>query len=341
MKIKNLVISGAGITGIGFLGIIKYLEEKNLLNDINTYLGTSAGSIIIYLLSINYNSLELIEFCKHFNFEKILGEFSLDNMFTNFGFNHNNKWSYVLRRMTESKKFSHKITFKEHFELTKIKLIIVACCLNESKTYYLSYENYPNMEIIEAIKISCCVPIYFQPIKFDNKLWVDGGLTNNFPIDYFKKEDIKYTLGISINDAECHNDINELNTYFKSLFKCLIHYDTLKKIETYKNNIIKFNCNICGLSNYAIDKHSIESLVECGYNCCINSYNVLSKFLNDDIITSESIDKTDSDIIKIMALKCDEELSDYNDKSSDSEKLNKSSDAESLVLDELSSSISD
>ena len=341
MKIKNLVISGAGITGIGFLGIIKYLEEKNLLNDINTYLGTSAGSIIIYLLSINYNSLELIEFCKHFNFEKILGEFSLDNMFTNFGFNHNNKWSYVLRRMTESKKFSHKITFKEHFELTKIKLIIVACCLNESKTYYLSYENYPNMEIIEAIKISCCVPIYFQPIKFDNKLWVDGGLTNNFPIDYFKKEEIKYTLGISINDAECHNDINELNTYFKSLFKCLIHYDTLKKIETYKNNIIKFNCNICGLSNYSIDKQSIESLVECGYNCCVDSYNVLSKFLNDDIITSESIDKTDSDIIKIMALKCDEELSDYNDKSSDSEKLSKSSDAESLILDELSSSISD
>tara|TARA_Y100000991_G_C21899264_1_gene317307 strand:- start:193 stop:924 length:732 start_codon:yes stop_codon:yes gene_type:complete len=243
--------------------------------------------------------------------------------------------------MTESKKFSHKITFKEHFELTKIKLIIVACCLNESKTYYLSYENYPNMEIIEAIKISCCVPIYFQPIKFDNKLWVDGGLTNNFPIDYFKKEEIKYTLGISINDAECHNDINELNTYFKSLFKCLIHYDTLKKIETYKNNIIKFNCNICGLSNYSIDKQSIESLVECGYNCCVDSYNVLSKFLNDDIITSESIDKTDSDIIKIMALKCDEELSDYNDKSSDSEKLSKSSDAESLILDELSSSISD
>ena len=165
MKIKNLVISGAGITGIGFLGIIKYLEEKNLLNDISTYLGTSAGSIIIYLLSINYNSLELIEFCKYFNFEKILGEFSLDNMFNNFGFNHNNKWSYVLKRMTESKNFSHKITFKEHFELTKIKLIIVACCLNESKTYYLSYENYPNMEIIEAIKISCCVPIYFQPFN--------------------------------------------------------------------------------------------------------------------------------------------------------------------------------
>ena len=68
MPLKNLVISGGGINGLGFIGIIKYLSENNLLNNIQHYVGTSAGAIIGYLLSIGYNFLEIYEFCTHFNY---------------------------------------------------------------------------------------------------------------------------------------------------------------------------------------------------------------------------------------------------------------------------------
>ena len=34
MVLKNLVISGGGINGIGFIGIIRFLSENNLLKDI-------------------------------------------------------------------------------------------------------------------------------------------------------------------------------------------------------------------------------------------------------------------------------------------------------------------
>jgi len=53
-KVKNLVISGGGISGIGILGILKYCFDLNILNDIGTYVGTSVGSIIALLLIIDY-----------------------------------------------------------------------------------------------------------------------------------------------------------------------------------------------------------------------------------------------------------------------------------------------
>ena len=53
--LKNLVISGGGINGLGLLGIIRYLSENNLIKNISHYIGTSAGAILSFLLIIGYN----------------------------------------------------------------------------------------------------------------------------------------------------------------------------------------------------------------------------------------------------------------------------------------------
>ena len=54
MRYTNLLISGGGIYGIMILGIIKYLQEYNILDNIKKYLGTSVGAIICLLLNIKY-----------------------------------------------------------------------------------------------------------------------------------------------------------------------------------------------------------------------------------------------------------------------------------------------
>ena len=57
--INNLILSGGGIKGISLIGAIEYLYEKNYMNNINTILGTSIGSIIGYLIIIGYTPEEL------------------------------------------------------------------------------------------------------------------------------------------------------------------------------------------------------------------------------------------------------------------------------------------
>ena len=43
------------------------------------------------------------------------------------------------------------------------------------------------------------LPLLFKPMEYDNKCWIDGGVINNFPIDYCNDQ-INNTLGIAIKD---------------------------------------------------------------------------------------------------------------------------------------------
>ena len=47
---KNLVISGGGMSGFGFLGILKYLQDIEILYKPKNFLGTSMGSIICFFI---------------------------------------------------------------------------------------------------------------------------------------------------------------------------------------------------------------------------------------------------------------------------------------------------
>ena len=299
MVLKNLVISGGGINGIGFIGMLKYLSENNLLKNVNHYVGTSAGSILGYLLSIGYNHMEIFEFCKYFNFSKIVNV-NLDNFLEKYGFADSSKLYYILKRLTEAKDFSHKITFKEHFEKTNKKLTITGTCIQDYKSHFFNYENTPDMDILTAIRISSTIPLIFMPTVHDNKLWLDGGMTENYPIN-FCDDDIENTLGLCINDDCLENcDVKspqDLAEYLTQVFKCFVFSESLKNIIKYEENTIKYSYSMGVFSNFEIDKDTIEKMVEMGYNQAKEQKHVIEKFIINDEINSETLSQSESDVI--------------------------------------------
>ena len=52
INIKHLVLSGGGLLGISYIGLIKYFEEKDYIKNIQSITGCSAGAIFGSLLSI-------------------------------------------------------------------------------------------------------------------------------------------------------------------------------------------------------------------------------------------------------------------------------------------------
>ena len=56
---KCLVLSGGSEKGVAYIGILKFLEEINILPDIECIYGVSVGSVFAVLVSIGYNSTEL------------------------------------------------------------------------------------------------------------------------------------------------------------------------------------------------------------------------------------------------------------------------------------------
>ena len=61
MKYDTVCLSGGGIFGFTFIGAIYELINNNLLdiNNIKTWIGTSAGAIISFIFALGYNNLRI------------------------------------------------------------------------------------------------------------------------------------------------------------------------------------------------------------------------------------------------------------------------------------------
>src|SRR5258706_9994706 len=68
-KITKLVFSGGGVRGYVYIGVLKYLEETLLLNQIEYVAGTSIGAFIATLVCLGFNSSELERIFCHFNYQ--------------------------------------------------------------------------------------------------------------------------------------------------------------------------------------------------------------------------------------------------------------------------------
>lgn len=313
--LKNLVISGGGIHGVSFLGAISYLYDRKLLENVEHYIGTSAGSIISLLLLIGYKPTELYDFCLSFDMNKLINDTNLDNFLEKFGFESSSKLTYVLKRLLNNKNINDKITFSELFLLTKKKITITGVCVNDSNLYLFNHEKTPNMKVLLAVRISCNIPVLFAPVKYDNKLWIDGGAILNYPIEICDNE-LDNTIGISsYNNTSVENsDITDSFTYLSYLVKCIAFGNAKMTVEKYKNNTIKIQQSNNLLTEIKVEKEEMIHLFTNGYNSACDNNHILKKFI---------------DVVNIIETTKFEKLNYDSDQESQDELLNLDSDQES------------
>jgi predicted acylesterase/phospholipase RssA len=78
----------------------------------------------------------------------------------------------------------------------------------------------PDFDVKMAIRMSCSLPIFFSAVRHEGEVYVDGALTDAFPIDYVNNMETTHnTLGIRYDSAEysATRDINSIDKFFTSL----------------------------------------------------------------------------------------------------------------------------
>jgi NTE family protein len=245
-KIDTLVLSGGGLRGCIHIGVIKFLEENNIINQINCIAGTSIGSLIGTLLTLSYNSDELIQIIKDFNYDKYQS-IDIYNFIRNFGIDSFKKITKLITQLFIRKNFPSDITFMDLYHQTHVHLIMNAVCLNNRENTFFDYRLTPHMPIITAIKASMCLPIIFGSVKYNGLTYVDGGLLNNFPIDYplFDIHPEK-VLGINLNNTmnQSIRNIDTIESYTINLCSCLYdayHNHYVNQCHVSKKHVINIH----------------------------------------------------------------------------------------------------
>ncbi len=201
MKI-GLALSGGAARGIAHLGILKYLEEREV--EPCCVAGTSAGSIIGAFYCSGKSIAEITKIVKEMSWKDLV-KFSLPRK----GLIDSSRLLRVIKANIG------EVTFDE----LEIPLMINAVDLLSGEEIII--EEGP---VAEAVQASCAIPGIFTPVKLKGHLLVDGGLLDNVPVSLMKNRDIDYIIAVDVGAQK------PLRKEPENIFEILIQsYDIIRR----------------------------------------------------------------------------------------------------------------
>lgn len=222
---EELILSGSGTNFMAMLGALDIILENHSFRDIKRLVGTSMGSIICFLLMIGYTPASIYKVAKHYSFESLhdIGASDLLSFFDNLGLMTGERILKVVQIFMKYKDVSENITFQQLYELSKKKFAVVVYCIDDMQSEEFSYEKTPKMQILTSIQMSISIPILFRPVRYNNKLYVDGGIYDNLPIRFCKNPEKALACMLCTDVFEYNSSNMDILQYIHAIVKGIVH----------------------------------------------------------------------------------------------------------------------
>jgi predicted acylesterase/phospholipase RssA len=268
--IKHLVVSGGGPTMIQTLGSIQHLEENKFIdiNIIETIYGTSAGALIGVLICLKFDWITLHDYIIKRPWHEVF-PIKVQNIFdayTKKGIFDEKTIIKCFKPLFDAKDISLNISLKEFFEYSNIELHMFSFEVNAFQIEDISYLTHPELSLITAIQMSCALPVLMTPICIEDKCYIDGGITCNYPLKYCiesPNKNIDEILGFK-NQYDDHNknqiDSNStlLEFIMNFLFKIIHSISSNNMIQTSITYEVLCNTNFLSINTLKSALSSIE-----------------------------------------------------------------------------------
>ena len=206
----GLVLSGGGAKGFAHIGVLKVIDSLGI--KIDHIAGTSMGAIIGSLYASGYSGKQLDSIFKSINFNELINdEFSRNSKsliertnseryavslpFDNFkvslpsGLSRGqNVYSLLYKLMLHVKEV-------DDFNDLPIPFFCIATNIETGQPVIIEKGN-----LSQSVAASGAFPSLFQPVKIDNKIFIDGGVSNNYPIEELRAKNMDVIIGVDVQD---------------------------------------------------------------------------------------------------------------------------------------------
>jgi len=259
-----LVLGGGGAKGAAEVGVLKYIEKAGVPIDI--IVGTSIGSVVGGLYSVGYRAdtldvlfrsqewIDLLTDRRTSSNDKAysnesdgayvfgipLGKDALEKVSGMGAINGDSIVSYLGRLTGRG--------MVQSFDSLPIPYRCVAVDVKSMKEVVLSRGNLPL-----AMRASMAIPVVFKPVRYGDKILVDGGVLNNLPVDVARQLGADYVIAIDLTQNK-HEDPTTVNVppllqqlpWFKWLAKRpdqTKYKQNVASADVYINPLLT-NCNV-------------------------------------------------------------------------------------------------
>jgi NTE family protein len=191
---KNLVFEGGGVKGIAFVGAMKVLEKEEILQNIHRVGGTSAGSINAVLFAAGFSNQETLNVLNNLDFNDFKDDSwgalrDMNRLKDEYGWYKGDFFREWIGDLLNKKTNSSNITFRALKEHTDKELYVYASNLSTNFGEVYSPEHTPRMRVVDAVRRSMSIPLFFRAVMDDRKdIFVDGGVINNYPVKLFDRK---------------------------------------------------------------------------------------------------------------------------------------------------------
>lgn len=226
---KNLVFEGGGIKGLAYGGALEVLSDQKILPQIESVAGTSAGSITAMLVALRYSANDIRELLFKLDFSQLEdgGSTGIFRLFRRYGYYRGDTYLDLMRCLVEGKTGKKRATFRDLHDKGYLDLRVFSADLNVGSVRELSYRKSPDFEVALAVRMSGSFPLFFASIENEKRIFVDGGVVLNYPVNAFDGERglNPETLGFVLVNTSTPppvRKIDDIVTYGKGLFETLL-----------------------------------------------------------------------------------------------------------------------
>ncbi len=176
----GLALGSGAARGMAHIGVLKALEEHKIKVDLIS--GSSAGALIggLYCCGISPDMIRKLAI-------QIDKKMWMDITVPRRGVLKGDRIEEILKIITGSRKIE---------ELDK-KLIIVATDLKSAEEVVIT-----KGPVYKAIRASISIPGYFEPVREDDKILVDGGVVDRVPVKVLKDNGADFVIAVDVGFSE-------------------------------------------------------------------------------------------------------------------------------------------
>ena len=208
-KKVGLVLSGGGAKGVAHIGVLKVLEEAGI--PIDYIAGTSMGSLVGALYAIGYDAHTMDSLVRRQNWTFLLSDkvYRYNLPFSEKEETEKYLVSVPIKNNREIKipsgfisgqniyNLFSDLTIGYHDSLDFKKLPIPFACVASNLV--------DGKEVVQdrgvlplAMRASMAIPGAFAPVRTNGRVLVDGGISNNFPVDLAKAMGADIIIGVDV-----------------------------------------------------------------------------------------------------------------------------------------------
>lgn len=207
----GLVLSGGGAKGLAHIGTLKIIDSLGVRVD---YVGgTSMGAIIGSLYASGYSGNQIDSIFRNTNLDVLIQDELPRSAKTFYEKEDAERYAITLpfdkfriafpssisKGQNVYNKLAQVLLHVKHindFNKLPIPFLCIATDIEKGEQVILDAGYLP-----DVITASGAFPSLFEPIQMNEKLLIDGGVTNNYPIDEIKAKNPDIIIGIDVQDG--------------------------------------------------------------------------------------------------------------------------------------------